>query len=277
MTAKCTKTSTLTRIILSLRIEPEANPKSKTRLPAGRFQIRNTNMAELKAPRPRTENEAVVERAKDAWGQYGKAFSIGFGAAVLLFGGWLIYKNFVQGPKEKKAADAIVRVQNAYDSLYSQTGELQPKFVDLTITEAEKVTKQYGGTPSANLAHFYAGAAHVKKGQFDKAISHLKDFDGDDTPQIQARAFKLLGDAYAETGKNNEAYDHYKKAGRQLEDDDAAASEALFYAAYMADKVLNKKDEAKELYKEVRTKYTQTQWAYEAEKYLATLGVYEVE
>ena len=71
--------------------------------------------------------------------------------------------------------------------------------------------------------------------------------------------------------------DYYKKATRHLEDDDMFASEALFLAAYLSDKVLNDKTGAVELYKEVKTKYGQTQWAFEAEKYLAANGVYNVE
>ena len=234
-------------------------------------------MAEVKSARPRTESEAVVERAKDFWGRFGKTISIALGAVILLVGGFLIYKNFIQGPKEKKAADAIFKVQNSYDSLYSVTGDIQPKFLDLTIADAESVIKQYGGTKAGNLARFYAGSAYLKKGAFDKAVSHLKEFDGEDAPQIQARAYKLLGDAYAEQGKGKDAVENYKKAARHFEEDDNAASEALFLAAYLSDKVLNDKNGAKELYKEVKTKYGQTQWGFEAEKYLATHGEYNVD
>ena len=123
-------------------------------------------MAEVKSARPRTESEAVVERAKDFWGRFGKTISIALGAVILLVGGFLIYKNFIQGPKEKKAADAIFKVQNSYDSLYSVTGDIQPKFLDLTIADAESVIKQYGGTKAGNLARFYAGSAYLKKRRF---------------------------------------------------------------------------------------------------------------
>ena len=140
----------------------------------------------------------------------------------------------------------------------------------------EKVISQYGSTEAGELAKFYAGSIHVKKGNFDKAISYLKDFDTD-APQIQARAYKLLGDAYAEKGNGREGLENYKKAARHFEDDDMAASESLFLAAYLADKVLNDKNQAIELYKEIKTKYGQTQWAFEAEKYLAVNGVYNVE
>lgn len=230
-------------------------------------------MAEVKSARPRTESEAVVDRAKDFWGRFGKIITIALGGVIVLVGGFLIYKNFVQGPKEKKAADAIFRAEQFYaqDSLdKALNGEG-------TVLGLEKVISQYGGTDAGNRARFMAASIYIKKGNFDKAISYLKDFDAEDAPQVQARAYKLLGDAYAEKNNGKEALDYYKKAARHFEDDDMAASEALFLAAYLSDKVLNDKTGAIELYKEVKTKYGQTQWAFEAEKYLAVNGVYNVE
>lgn len=232
-------------------------------------------MAEVKGLRPNHDND-VVERAKDFWGQYGKTISIVLGAVIVVVGGWLIYKNFVQEPKERKAADSIAKVQNLYDSLYTANGELQTRFLDSTLVEAEKVIKQYGGTKAGDLARFYAGSILLKKGNFDKAASYLKEFDTD-APQVQAKAYKLLGDAYAEQGKGKEAIDNYKKAASTFEEDKNFASEALFLAAYLADKVQNDKSQAIELYKEVKTKYGQTQWGFEAEKYLAANGVYQVD
>jgi hypothetical protein len=44
-----------------------------------------------------------------------------------------------------------------------------------------------------------------------------------------------------------------------------------------ADRVMNDKKEAIELYKEVKNKYSQSQFAAEADKYLAQAGVYNAE
>ena len=230
-------------------------------------------MAEVKSARPHTtESDAVIERAKDFWGRFGKIISIALGAIILVVGGFLAYKNFIVGPKEKKAADAIFRAQEYYgqDSLDKALNG------DGQYAGFEKIISQYGGTKAGELAKFYAGAIYLKKGSFDKAVRYLKDFSTD-APQIKARAAKLLGDAYAEQGKGKDAIEQYKNAAKTFEEDDVAASEALFLAGYLADKVLNDKSQAIELYKEVKTKYAQTQWGFEAEKYLAQNGVYNVE
>lgn len=230
-------------------------------------------MAEVKSARPATtEHEAVIDRARDFWGRSGKTISIVLGAAILLVGGFLLYKNFVSEPKEQKAADAIFKAQEYYgkDSMDKALNG------DGQFLGFEKVISQYGGTKAGELAKFYAGSIYLKKGSFDKAIKYLKDFSTD-APQVKARAYKLLGDAYADQNKGKDAIDYYKKAASTFEEDDAAASEALFLAGYLADKVLNDKSQAIDLYKQVKTKYAQTQWGFEADKYLAQNGVTNVE
>jgi hypothetical protein len=48
-------------------------------------------------------------------------------------------------------------------------------------------------------------------------------------------------------------------------------------AAYFADKVMNNKKEAIDLYKQLKKKYPQTQFSMQADLYLAQNGVYSVE
>jgi hypothetical protein len=70
---------------------------------------------------------------------------------------------------------------------------------------------------------------------------------------------------------------NYKKAARAFEDDAVSSSEYLFLAAYFADKVMNDKTQAVELYKDLKKKFPRSNFASEADRYLATAGVYEVE
>ncbi len=136
-----------------------------------------------------------------------------------------------------------------------------------------KIIDRYGNTKAGNLAKFYAGAASLQTGNAANAVKYLEDFDTD-AKQIQARAYKLLGDAYAEQGKNNDALDNYKKAAHHFEEDKAASSEYLFMAGYFAARVLKNNKEAIDLFKELKEKYPRTEKGFEADKYLAQLGVY---
>ena len=229
-------------------------------------------MAEVKQPRHRAENDEVVERAKDIWVRYNRPILIACAAIIIIGGGWLAYKYLVKEPKEKKAAEAIFKAEEYYrtDSLTKALkGDGQyPGF--------EKVISQYGGTEAGNLAKFYAGTIYLKNGDYVKAVKYLNDFDTD-AAQIKARAYKLLADAYAGEGKNSEALSNYKKAAAEFETDEQTSSEYLFMAAYFADRVLNDKKQAIDLYKELKKKFPQSQYAMDADKYLAQAGVYNVE
>ncbi len=224
-------------------------------------------MAETRMAQRTTENTEVLERAQNFWEQNKKWITyLGLGI-LLLGGGYLAYKKLVQEPKETKASEAIFKAEDYYrqDSLnLALNGDGgNPGFL--------KIISQYDGTKAGNLAQFYAGAIYLQQGDAAKAQKHLADFDTD-AVQIQARAYKLLGDAYAEQGKNGDALSNYKKAAHHFEGDENASSEYLFMAAYFADRVMKDQKEAITLFKELKEKYSKTARGFEADKYLAQLG-----
>jgi predicted negative regulator of RcsB-dependent stress response len=229
-------------------------------------------MAEVKHPRPQEESEVVVARAKDFWTRNNRTIMTAAIAVIVVVGGYLAYKFLIAAPKEKKAAEAIFKAEEYY-RMDSLTKALNGDGVNPGF---EKVISQYGGTKAGNMARFYAGSIYLKTGDLNKAVKHLKEFDTD-AEQIQARAHKLLGDAYADLGKNSDALAQYKKAAHTFEADPGSSAEYLYMAAYFADRVMNSKSEAVDLYKEIKKKYSQSQFATEADKYLAQAGVYNAE
>jgi predicted negative regulator of RcsB-dependent stress response len=221
-------------------------------------------------PVERHQEPIAVERSRDFWGRYNRPITIAALAIILLGGGYLAYKNFVQEPKEQKAAEAIFKAEEYYrlDSFrLALNGDgMNPGFI--------KLADQYDGTKAGNLAKFYAGASFLQTGDAAKAVNYLDDFETD-AKQIQARAYKLLGDAYAEQGKNGDALSAYKKAAHHFEKDEANSSDYLFMAAYFAARVANDQKQAVELFKELKQKYPRTERGFEADKYLAQLGEYK--
>ena len=133
----------------------------------------------------------------------------------------------------------------------------------------EKVIDRYGSTKAGNLARFYAGDCYLRTGEFAKAVKQLDDFSTSQK-QVQARAYKLLGDAYSELGRNDEAISSYKKAANHFK---VNSAEYLYFAAALSEKT-GKTKEAISLYKKLQEDYPGTQQANEADKYLARLGVY---
>ncbi|HZF64321.1 MAG TPA: tetratricopeptide repeat protein, partial [Chitinophagaceae bacterium] len=180
-------------------------------------------MAETKQLVEKHDNQVVVDRAKDFWGRYGRSILIASTAIILLCGGYLAYKYFVKQPQEEKAMEAMFKAEDYYRSDSLQLA-LNGDGINSGFL---KIISKYGGTKAGNLAKFYTGDIYLKQGNFAAAAKQLKDFSTD-AKQIQARAYKLLGDAYAEQGKNGDALEAYKKAARHFEEDDVNSSEYLF-------------------------------------------------
>ena len=73
------------------------------------------------------------------------------------------------------------------------------------------IIKEYGGTPSANLANYYAGTAYLHLKDYKKAIEHLNKFKSDD--EILAPLAKgNIGDAFAQLDQADDALDYYEQA-----------------------------------------------------------------
>jgi len=228
-------------------------------------------MAEKKNVETIQSNEEVIAKAKDFWTRYSKIIIGVGGTLLLLVGGYYVYQNYFEKPKEEKAAEAMFKAEEYYrlDSInLALNGDGQ-------YAGFLRIISKYSGTDAANLARFYAGSCYLKLDDNTNAIKQLKEFSTD-AKQIQQRAYKLLGDAHADLGKNTDALNYYKKAAHYFEEDQANSAEALFMAAYLSDRVLKNQKEAIELYKELKEKYPQTTQGMEADTYLAQLGIYNV-
>ena len=229
-------------------------------------------MADNKHVQDADSSEAVIAKAKGFWEKYSKPLMIVSILLIAVIGGWYGYQHFVVKPKEEKAVEAMFRAEDYFrmDSLkLALNGDGQ----NLGF---EKIADKFSGTKAGELAKFYAGTCNLRLNNFDKAVKYLKDFSTS-SDLIQARAYKLLGDAYAEQGKNEDALSSYKKAGHQFAKDDANSPDYLFTAAYFADRVMKNKEEAISLYKELKEKFPSSTQAVDADNYLAQLGVYNTE
>lgn len=73
------------------------------------------------------------------------------------------------------------------------------------------VIKDYKGTKTANIAYLAAGEAYFNIGDFKNAIAHLEKFSSDDVI-LNAQAKGLIGDAFVEFEKYDDALNYYGKA-----------------------------------------------------------------
>ncbi len=212
------------------------------------------------------KNEALV-KMQGFWARYQKPVLIVAAVVVIVVGGWYGYKEYILTPKEEKASDALFKAQQYFAADSSNlvlNGDGQSRGVLYVLNN-------YGGTKAANLCKYYAGVSYLKLGDFNNAVKYLKDFSTD-AGQVQLMAYGLLGDAYSELNKKDEAIDSYKKASTAFDKDEANSSEYLFRAALLSE-TSGKTKEALDLYKELKEKFPKTDKGYQADKYIYRLSI----
>lgn len=224
-------------------------------------------MTEIKAPLHVEQEKNPIAQIRNYWTHYGKLTTYVVSCLVLLLAAYLGYKYLIQEPNEKKASEAMFRAEEYY-RIDSARLALQGDNVNAGFL---KIISKYGGTKAANLAFFYAGSCYLKLGDYSNAVKYLKEFSTS-ALQVQARADGLLGDAYAELNKKDEAVVMYRKAGTLFDKDEVLSPEYLFRAGYLYESMGRNKD-AIDMYQMIKDKYPSSPRGYDVDRYLARLGV----
>jgi tetratricopeptide (TPR) repeat protein len=198
---------------------------------------------------------------------YGKKTAVGIAVVLILVLGYFGYKQYILDPKEKQASEAMFRAEEYFraDSIRLALNG------DAVNAGFAKIITRYSGTKAADLAGFYAGSCYLKLGDFNNAVKYLKDFKTS-AVQVQAKAYGLLGDAYSELNKKDEAAEQYKKAGTYFDQDEVISPEYLFRAGYLYES-MGKSQDAIAMYQLIKTKYPGSPRGFDIDRYLARLGV----
>lgn len=184
---------------------------------------------------PIKENEAVQESTTaevfetldttanktEEWVVKYQNFILGIiGVVAMSVLGYLGYKNFVVEPKAQEAVSELNQAQYYFelavnsiesDSLYRRAlngGEGKYGFLD--------IIENYKGTPAAKLATYSAGMAYLNLKEYENAITYLDQFKADDI-LLSALAKGAIGDAFAQLGQIDNAYDYYIQASKVSE------------------------------------------------------------
>jgi tetratricopeptide (TPR) repeat protein len=227
------------------------------------------------------QSEAIIQKAKGFWAKFSKPIIYVGSAIILLIGGWFAYKTLYKQPKETKAEEALFQAEQLFDKMTEKGFNKDTinlvlnggTLADGNIVKGVLSTiSKHGGTNAANRAHYLAGACYLHSKEFDKAIKQLKEYDGNGANQLQSMAYAMIGDAYAELKKNDDALSYYKKAATVNEKDEFVTPDALMKAAMYCE-VNNKPKDAIEMYQKIKDNYPQSAQAQTVDKYLARLGV----
>ena len=182
---------------------------------------------------------------------------------VIVIGGFMAYRFFVQVPKEKESQAQMTQAQYQFERdsfalALTNPGGGNSGFLD--------IIENYGGSKAANLSNYYAGISYLNLGQYQVAIDYLNDFKADGSV-LPITKFGAMGDAYSELNDLDNAMKYYKKA--------VAAGENEFLVTYYLKKLgmLNEKQgkfaESKKYYEQIKTDFPNSAEARDIEKYIA--------
>ena len=203
--------------------------------------------------------EALQQEVSKVTGFFEENKSTTLGAGIVLialvagFFGFQWYKNSQDVEGEKKLYKAVYAFES--DSLSAAAKEMA------------KISDEFGGN-TQNLSDLYLGITLLKQGKYDQAIEKLKNFSSADL-LVQARAYSLVGDAYAEKKSFGEAIEYYQKAADYKPNKFFTPTYLLKLAlAFEANK---QGKEALDAYSQITDKFPESAESIPAKKYKALL------
>jgi len=179
---------------------------------------------------------------------------IGLVAAVVL--GYLGYSEFISKPKQASAMNDMFQAQKYFDQAVN--GVEKDSLFTLSLNGGEgkfgmlDIIDEYGGTPAANLAEYYAGTAYLRLKDYKNAIEHLNKFSSED--EILAPLAKgNIGDAFVQLNQLDDALDYYEQAAKMR--DNEYTTPMYLYKAGTISLDLGKADKALTYFETIKEKY----------------------
>ena len=202
-----------------------------------------------------SKTETYIEENKNT-------LSIIVTAVAVIIGSYFAYTNFYLAPLQEEAQEEIFMAEKyfALDS-FNLAINGNAEFPGLL-----EIVDNYGSTKVGNLAHYYLGVSFLRTGQYEAAISELKDFSSDDI-LISTMALGATGDAYMELEDVEKAASYYDKAANN--DENAFSAAYYLFKAGQAYELLGDYEEALERYNTIEKDYNTSSEATEIDKYIA--------
>lgn len=202
-----------------------------------------------------TKSEQFIEK-------YQKQILIGLAVVVIAVSGGLAFKYAYLNPKEAKAEAAMFKGEIFFqqDSFKLALNGNGADYIGF-----EGIIDDYGITKSANVAKFYAGICHKNLGNYEKAVSYLKDFSSSDK-MLKPAALTAIGDCEVELGNVKDAAEYFEKAADAADND--LLSPIALKKAGLAYENLKQWGDAIEVYTTIKEKYFASPEAADIDKYI---------
>ena len=200
--------------------------------------------------------EQQVTKTEAFFEKYKKAIVGCVAAVIVIIVCAILANNYYFEPRANEASTELAKSQELFD---------QQQF-DKALVGFQKVAADYSSTDAGNLAQLYIGICQANLGKWQEAVDALESFSGKDDQMISPAAEGALGNAYANLNQLDKAVDHLKKAAK-MADNNSLSPTFLIQAGEILESQ-GKKDEAVELYKEVKEKYFNSMQYQSIDKYI---------
>jgi tetratricopeptide (TPR) repeat protein len=219
-------------------------------------------MSKKKNQKQVNEFDETLAASRSFFEKYKKAILYGGGGLLAIIIIALLVHQFYITPRNLHANESIFRAEQAfmdgnYEKALNGDGE---NMGFLTVAE------DYKNTKAGNIACLYAAKCYAATEKYQEAIDMLNKFDDCGDAMISPAAIALKGNCYAELGENEKAAELLMKAAQQA--DNNTISPTCLLQAGQIYASLGQNDKAIDCYKQIKSKYQQSNLYYEIDKYL---------
>lgn len=194
--------------------------------------------------------------------QYQQLLSIGLSVILVAIVGYIGLTQWYIPKQNEQAQQEIFYAQQYFENdsldLALNGDAANPGF--------QEIAEDYSWTKTGNLAHYYTGIIHLKKGNYTKALDYLESFETT-SDVLGPLAYGAMGDAYSEQDKYGKAADHYLKAAN-VKDNNFTSPIYLMKAGLVLEENGNY-EKALSTYKQLKSDYPDSNQASDIEKYIS--------
>ena len=177
-------------------------------------------------------------------------------AVIVIVAGAILLNNYYFVPRANEASTELAKSQDLFN---------QQQY-DKALVGFQKVASDYSSTDAGNLAQLYIGLCQANLGKWQEAVNALESFSSKGDQMISPAAEGALGNAYANLNQLDKAVEHLKKAAK-MADNNSLSPTFLIQAGEILESQ-GKKDEALQLYQQVKENYTQSMQYQSIDKYI---------
>ncbi|MCH1401443.1 MAG: tetratricopeptide repeat protein [Schleiferiaceae bacterium] len=176
------------------------------------------------------------------------------GTVVAIVLAFFAYNTYVLEPNSQEASKEMAKAIKWFEA-DSMDLALNGNNAHLGLLD---IIDEYGGTPSGNSAHYYAGVAYYTQGDFENAIDQMDQYSASDVATA-AMANGVIGDAFVELGQMEDAVDYYNKAHKATNND--FTTPLFLWKAGLAHEALGEIENAVKLYERIESDYPESRQA----------------